>query len=97
MICPPQARLQQGAGFQIEAQSRSLGAEGNQEVDTALCEATLTFVDLVEFANDVQSDLRELVLEEVEKKREKVFDCGLFPKQRCEAAYLGGESRPNML
>ena len=58
---------------------------------------TLTFVDLIEFADDVQANLWELVLEEVEEKRKKVFNCELLPKQWCEPADLGGESRPDML
>ena len=56
-----------------------------------------TFVDLIEFADDIQANLRELVLEEVEEEREKVFDGRLLPKQRCEATYLGGKSRSDML
>lgn len=58
---------------------------------------TSTFINLIKFADDVQTDFRELVLEEVEEKREKVFNGGLFPKQRCEATDLGGKSRPDML
>jgi len=56
-----------------------------------------TFVDLIEFADDIQTDLRELVLEEVEEKWEKVFNGWLLPKQWCEAADLGGKSCSDVL
>jgi len=56
-----------------------------------------TLVDLIEFADDIQTDLWELVLEEVKEKRQKVFDGRLFPKQRCEATYLRGKSRSDVL
>jgi hypothetical protein len=52
---------------------------------------------LIEFADDVQTDLWELVLEEVEEKREEVFDGELLSEQRCEATDLGGKSRPDVL
>lgn len=61
------------------------------------CEAKHTFVDLIQFADDVQTNLWELVFEEVEEKRQKVLDGKLFPEQRCEAADLSGKSRPDML
>jgi hypothetical protein len=56
-----------------------------------------TIIDLVEFADDVQTYFRELVLEEVEEKRKKVFDGVLFSEQRCKATDLGGKSRSDML
>ena len=38
-----------------------------------------TLVDLIELADDVQANLRELILEEVEEKRQEVLDGGLLP------------------
>ena len=64
---------------------------------TQHCTRRPTFVDLIEFADYIQTDLWELVLEEVEEKWEKVFDGRLLPKQRCEATYLGGKSRSDVL
>lgn len=60
-------------------------------------EMTSTCVNLIELADNVQSDLRKLVLEEMEEKRKKVFDGGLLPEQRCKATYLGGKGRPDVL
>ena len=62
-----------------------------------LCEAKPTFIDLIEFADNIQTNLRELVFEEVEEKRQEVFDGGLLPQERCEATDLCGESRPDVL
>jgi len=73
------------------------GAKDDQKVNTVLREAKRTFVDLIQFADDVQTNLWELVLEEMEEKRQKVFDGRLLPEQRCEATDLGGKSRPDML
>ena len=56
-----------------------------------------TFVDLIKFADDIQTDLRELVLEEVEEKWKKVFDGRLLSKQWREATDLGGKSCSDML
>ena len=56
-----------------------------------------TFIDLIEFADNIQTNLRELILEEVEEKRQKVFDGGLLPQERCEATDLCGEGRPDVL
>ena len=39
-----------------------------------------TCVDLIKFADDVQTNLWELVLEEVKEKRQKVFDGELLPQ-----------------
>lgn len=72
-------------------------AEDDQEAGTVPCEESPTFVDLIEFADDIQAYFRELVLEKVEEKRKKVFDGELFPKQWREATDLGGKSRSDML
>jgi len=69
----------------------------DQGPGTLACETGPTFVDLIQLADDVQTDLRELVFEEVEEEWEKVFNGRLLPEQRCEATDLGGKSRPDML
>ena len=61
------------------------------------CKTVPTFVDLIEFADDVQTDLWELILEEVKEKWEEVFDGELLPEQWREATDLGGKGRPDVL
>lgn len=96
MIYPRRARPRQEAGSRKEVQSRSLWKD-DQEAAAISRERKPTFIDLIEFANDVQTYFREFVLEKVEEKRKKVFDGVLFPKQRSKTADLGGKSSSDML
>jgi hypothetical protein len=45
---------------------------------------------LIEFAYNIQTHFWELILEEVEEKRKKVFDGELFSEKWREATDLGG-------
>ena len=56
-----------------------------------------TGVDLVELADDVQPHLWEFVLEEMQEKREKVFDSRLLSEERCKAGNLVRDSGTDML
>lgn len=96
MIYLQRARPRQEAGFLKEVQSRSL-AKDDQEAGEVSSETKPTFIDLVELADDVQTYFRELVLEEVEEKWQKVLDGVLLSEQRREATDLGGESCPDVL
>jgi hypothetical protein len=72
-------------------------AKHDQEAGRVPCKTKFTFVDLIEFADDIQAYFRELVFKKVEEKRKKVFDSELFTKQWREATDLGGKSRPDVL
>ena len=56
-----------------------------------------TFVDGLQLADDVQPHLWEFVLEEMQEKREKVFDSLLLSEERCKAGNLVRDSGTDML
>jgi hypothetical protein len=55
-------------------------AKDDQEAGAVARGTKPAFIDLIEFADDVQTYFRELVLEKVEEKWKKVFDGVLFPQ-----------------
>lgn len=69
----------------------------DQKTGTGTHGTNPTFVHLIEFADNVQTYFRELILQKVEEKREQVFNSGLFPEQRSKATDLGGKGRPDVL
>ena len=54
-------------------------------------------VDSFQFADDVQSNLREFVLQEVKEERQQVLDSGVLAKEWRKAGDLVGHSRAYML
>lgn len=57
----------------------------------------LTGIDLIKFADDVQPDFRELVLQQVKEERQKMLDGGVFSEQRGKAADLVGQGSADVL
>lgn len=57
----------------------------------------LTGIDLIKFADDVQPDFRELVLQQVKEERQKMLDGGVFSEQRGKAADLVGQGSTDVL
>ena len=57
----------------------------------------LTFVDHLELADQVETDLAELVLKQLEEEGKKVLDSGLVTEEGSEAGDLHSEGGSNML
>lgn len=56
-----------------------------------------TIINLFQLANDIESDIREFVFEQMEEERKQMFDGGVFPKQGSKAANMGAQSSSYVL
>ena len=54
-------------------------------------------IDSLELADDIQPDIRELVLEQVQEERQQMLNCCFFAEKRCQPGDLGCDRRANVL
>jgi hypothetical protein len=59
--------------------------------------ATLTIVDHLELADEVETDFAEFILEQLEEEGQEVLDGSLVAKERGKSRDLHSESGSNML
>jgi hypothetical protein len=56
-----------------------------------------TFVNLLEFTDDVQPDIGEFILQQVQEELKKMIDGGTMTKERCKPSNLVCKGSPDML
>ena len=54
-------------------------------------------IDTVKLGNDVQTNFRGLVLQQLEEKRQKIIDGDWFAENRSQAANMIGQGSANVL